>query len=210
MYLGKPRYLEFINIAVELATSIQPYSSKYSRKDFTQQQLLVLYVLKQKSKMSYDDFIDDFRTRDSAMLELGLHKVPSPSTIKMFASRLKLNILELMIGNCINFTRKTKLNTAVDATGFELEDGSYHYLKRLGRASKQRKSLKCSGCVDTDKHLFLSSKLRKSRRHDNVDFQIVIKKAKKNTKKEIKTNTSDKAYDAEKNHERTLHNSIFK
>lgn len=200
MNTDRPIYLDFINVAVELASSIPPHSSKYSRRDFTQQQLLALYVLKQKSKMSYYDFIDDFRTRDSAMLELGLYRLPSPSTLKMFACRLKLNILELMVGNCINFTRKRKLNTAVDATGFELEDGSYHYLKRLGKATKTRKSLKCSGCVDTDKHLFLSTKLRKSRRHDNIDFQIVIKKAKKNTKKEIKTNTSDKAYDAEKNH----------
>ena len=72
MYGDKPRYLEFISIAVELASLIPPYSSKYSRKDFTQQRLLALYVLKQKSKMSYDDFTDDFRTRDSAMLELGL------------------------------------------------------------------------------------------------------------------------------------------
>lgn len=201
MNQDKPRYLEFINIAVELASSIPPYSGKYSRKDFTQQQLLTLYVLKQKSKMSYDDFTDDFRTRDSAMLELGLHKVPSPSTLKMFAGRLELNILEIIIGDCINFTRKRKLNTAVDATGFELEDGSYHYLKRLGKASKQRKSLKCSGCADTDKHLFLSAKLRKNKRHDNIDFQIVLKKAKKNTRKKIKTNTGDKAYDSEENHE---------
>jgi len=82
-----------------------------------------------------------------------------------------------------------------------LEDGSYYYLKRLGKASKTRKSLKLSGCVDTDKHLFLSAKIRKSKRHDNLDFKAIIKKAKKHTKKKIKTNTGDKAYDSEDNHE---------
>ena len=147
---------------------------------------MALYILKQKSKLSYDDFVDDFKTRDSALLELGLNKVPAPTTIRMFADRMKTNVLEFMIGDSINLTRKRKLNTAVDATGFELEDGSYHHLKRLGKATKQRKSLKFSGCAETDKHLFLSAKIRKSKRHDNVDFEIVIKKAKKNSRKNIK------------------------
>lgn len=198
--MDKSRYLEFINIAVELASLLPPYSSRYSKKTFTQQQLMALYILKQKSKLSYDDFVDDFRTRDSAMLELGLYKIPSASTLKMFARRIKTNILEKLVGSCISFTRKRRLNTAVDATGFELEDGSYYYLNRLGKASKRRKNLKFSGCADTDKHLFLSAKIRKSKRHDNIDFETVIKKAKKYTKKEIKTNTGDKAYDSEKNH----------
>lgn len=198
---NRPEYLDFINIAVELASLIPPYSSKYSKRTYTQQQLLALYILKQKSKLSYTDFVDDFMTRDSAMLELGLFELPAPSTIRMFAERKDTKILEKMIGESINLTRKRKLNTAVDATGFELEDGSYHYLNRLGKASKQRKSLKLSGCADTDKHIFLSAKIRKNKRHDNVDFKIVIKKAKKNSGKKIKTNTADKAYDSEGNHE---------
>ena len=76
------------------------------------------------------------------MLELGLTRVPSASALKMFARRMKTEILELMIGDSISFTRKRNLNTAVDATGFELEDGSYYYLKRIGIASRKRKSLK--------------------------------------------------------------------
>jgi len=183
---SKPKYLEFINIAIKIACLLPVYSSKFSKKTFTQQQLMTLYILKQKSKLSYDDFIDDFKTRDSALLELGLHKVPAASTLKMFARRIKTNILKNLIGECINLTRKKKLNTAVDATGFELEDGSYYYLQRLGKASKTKKSLKLSGCADTDKHLFLSAVIRKSKRHDNIDFKLVIKKAKKNTKNLLK------------------------
>lgn len=194
------RYLDFINVAVEIAGLIQPYSSKYSRKDFNQQQLLALYVLKQKSKLSYDDFVDDFRTRNSAMLELGLFKVPAPSTIRMFASRIQSSLIEKMIGRCIDLTRKRKLNTAVDSTGFELEDGSYHYMNRLGIATRKRKSLKFSGCADTDKHLFVSTEISKGRKHDNKDFKSLITKAKKNAEKPIKVNTGDKAYDSEENH----------
>ena len=194
----RPKYLDFINVAVSIACLLQAYSSKFSRKDFTQQQLMALYILKQKSKLSYDDFVDDFKTRDSAMLELGLSKVPAASTIKMFVKRMKTEIFEIMIGDCIKFTRKKKLNTAVDATGFELEDGSYHYLKQAGKISKTRKSLKLSGCADTDKHLFLSTKIRKSKAHDNKDFIPLVKRAAKI--RPCRIVVADKGYDAEKNH----------
>lgn len=160
MSIGRPKYLDYINVAVELAGLLPPYSSKYSKRKFTQQQLMALYILKQKSKMGYEEFLDDFKTRDSAMLELGLYEVPGGSTIRMFSRRMNVRILEFMIGNCINFTRKKKLNTAVDATGFELEDGSYHYTNRLGKAAKRRKNLKFSGCADSDKHyLTMTEKL---------------------------------------------------
>ena len=43
------------------------------------------YILKQKSKLSYEEFIDDFKTRDLAIAGLQLKKVPSPSTLKMLA-----------------------------------------------------------------------------------------------------------------------------
>lgn len=199
--IGKSRYLSFIEIALELAERYPEYASKFSKKIFTQRQMITLYVLKQKSKLSYGEFVDDFSTRDSAITKLGLKKVPSASALKMFVKRLTLQILEELIADGINLTRKRKLDTAIDATGFQLEDGSYSYLKRLGIATKKRRNLKLSGCVETNKHLFLSARIRKKHRHDNVDFKILIKKAKKNTGKKIRRNTSDKAYDSEANHE---------
>lgn len=200
----KCRYLEFIDIACEVSARLPDYSSKYARRDFTQGQLMTLYILKQKSKMGYEDFIDDFRTRDSAIADLGLKKIPSPSTLKMFVKRIECKIFEEMIVDCIQLTRKRNLETAVDATGFQLEDGSYSYLKRLGLATKKRKNMKLSGCAETNKHLFLSVKIRKKNRHDNIDFKPLIRKAKKGlrkTDKKIKVNTGDKAYDCEADHE---------
>lgn len=195
------RYLSFIEIALELAKRYPKYISKFSKKVFTQRQMIILYVLKQKSKLSYEEFVDDFSTRDSAIKKLGLKRVPSASALKMFVKRLTLQMLEELIADGINLTRKQKLDTAIDATGFQLEDGSYSYLKRLGIATKKRRNLKLSGCVETNKHLFLSTRIRKKHRHDNIDFKVLIKKAKKNTKKKIKINVSDKAYDSEANHE---------
>jgi len=194
-------YLNFIDVALNISKELPEYSNKYSRKDFNQRQLMTLYLLKQKSKLSYDDFVDDFSTRDSAIERLELIKVPRASTLKMFAKRIKCNPLEILIGLCVTKVDNRKLQTAIDATGFQLEDGSYSYLKRLGISTKKRKNLKLSGCADINKQLFTSVKIRKKNRHDNIDFQILIKKTKKNTKRKIRTNRADKAYDAQKNHD---------
>jgi len=201
---NKPRYLNFIDIAYEVSKRLPDYSSKFSNRIFTQRQLITLYLLKQKSKLSYDEFVDDFKTRDSAIEDLQLKRIPSPSTIKMFVKRVDCKIFEEMIVDCIQLTRKRNLETAVDGTGFQLEDGSYSYLKRLGLSTKKRKNMKFSGCAETSKHLFLSVKIRKKNRHDNVDFKPLIKKAKRGlgrTNKRIIINTGDKAYDCEENHE---------
>lgn len=194
------RYLEFIDIANTLSNRLPKYSCKFSRKDFTQRQLMTLYVLKQKSKLSYDDFIEDFKTRDCAILDLDLKKVPSASTLKIFVKRIDSSILEELIIDCIRLTNERNLETAIDSTGFQLEDGSYSYLKRLGLATKVRKNIKLSGCAETRNHLFLSVKIRKKNRHDNIDFKQLIKKA-NNSEASIKINASDKAYDSEANHE---------
>jgi len=203
MLNSKPRYLSFIDITYEVSKKLPDYSSKFSNKIFTQKQLMSLCILKIKSKLSYEEFIDDFKTRDSAIADLQLKKVPSPSTLKMFVKRVDFRIFEEMIIDCIQLTKKRNLETAIDGTGFQLEDGSYSYLKRLGIATKKRKNIKLSGCVETSKHLFLSVRVRKKNRHDNIDFKPLIKKAKKGLKetdKRIIVNTGDKAYDCEDNH----------
>jgi len=101
MILVKPRYLSFIDITCEITKRLPNYSSKFSNRIFTQRQLMILYILKQKSKLSYEEFIDDFRVRDSAIADLQLKKVPSSSMIKMFIKRIDCKIFEEMIIDCI-------------------------------------------------------------------------------------------------------------
>jgi len=172
---------------------------------------MTLYILKQKSKLSYDEFIDDFKTRDCAIADLQLKRVPSSSALKMFIKRIDNRVFEEMIVDCIGLTKKRNLETAIDGTGFQLEDGSYSYMKRIGTATKKRKNIKLSCCAETRKHLFLSVKIRKKNRHDSIDFKPLIKKAKKGLKdgKKIKINTVDKAFDDEELHEFAENEGIF-
>ena len=59
MEIRDSTYITFIEIAIELVRLIKPHSSKYSKKTYTQQQLLVLLILKQKLKLGYDLLIED-------------------------------------------------------------------------------------------------------------------------------------------------------
>lgn len=200
-------YLNFIDVAIEVSKILPKHSSKFSKRNYTQRQLMTLYILKQKSKLSYDDFIEDFLTRDCAISDLELIKVPCASTIKMFVSRIETRILENIILETIKLSHNKNLETAIDSTGFQLEDGSYSYMKRIGTATKKRKNLKLSGCVDTKEHLFLAVKIRKSNAHDSKDFKPLILKTKK-TGKKIIFNTADKAYDSEELHEFSKQNGF--
>lgn len=191
-------YLSFIDIAIEIASQISPYSSRFSKRTFTQQQLLVLLIFKQKLKLSYRDLIEDIKTRESILLMLGLSKLPKPTTLIMFANRVKCKMLSTLLGSCINLTRKKKTNLGIDATGYHLEDGSYHYRKRLGKRAKVRKNLKLSIVAETDKQLILAAKIRKNSSHDNRDFLPLVKKA--SNIKPVKIISADKAYDSEENY----------
>lgn len=191
-------YLHYINIAMEIVSAIKPYSSKYSKKTFTRQQLFILLILKQKLKLSYEALIDDMKTRSEILIMLGLHALPNSTTLIKFAKRISCSMMQEIIGSCINLTRRKKTDVGVDATGYHLEDGSYHYRKRLGNQAKVRKNLKLSIAADTKKQLILAVRIRKSKAHDTRDFLPLIKESSKI--KPIIIVSADKAYDSEENY----------
>jgi len=198
MNVDSSKFLVFINLAIELCRCLPLYFSKHSRKDFTVHQLLILLVIKQKLKCSYDTLIDDLKTRPFVIQLIGLKKLPHSSTLKKFAKRLKAEIIYYLLEDCAANIKKNKLKLAVDATGLHIEDGSFHYRKRLGLPSKTRKNVKLSAAIDTQTQLVTAVKLRKSKAHDNNDFIAVVQKSA--DAKPVKIVVADKGYDDEKNH----------
>lgn len=196
--ISNSTYITFIEIAMEIVSLVKPYSNKYSKRTYTQQQLFILLILKQKLKLSYEMLIEDMKTRTEVLLMLGLNALPNPSTLIKFTQRIKSSILESLIGSCITFTKRRKTDIGIDATGYHIEDGSYHYRKRLGKACKVRKNIKLSMAVDTQEQLILVPKIRKSKAHDNVDFIPLTRKS--HEIKPVRRAVGDKGYDDEKNH----------
>ena len=100
--------LTFIKVAVELCFCVPEYLSKFSKKDFSVRQLLILLVLKQKLKCSYEMLIDDLRTRPGVVSMLGLKRLPDPSTVRKFANRIKANIIYFMLEDATRKIKKQK------------------------------------------------------------------------------------------------------
>jgi hypothetical protein len=171
-------YITFIELAQDLCKNTPRYNSKFSKKTYDNHQKMIILFLKQKTGLSYDLLIDDLKTRTVILEMIGLTRIPDPSTIKKFAKRIGFKILNWFLKSCINLTRKKKIKTAVDATGFKLQDGSHHYRKRLGLPTTVKKHVKASAIIDTDLQLVLAAKFRKDQRHDIIDFKPLVKNAK--------------------------------
>lgn len=188
-------FITFVELALKLCKDTPKYNSKFSKKTYNNHQKMVILLLKQKTGLSYDLLIDDLKTRTVILEILELNQVPDPSTIKKFANKISFKTIEWFLRNCINLTKKKKVKTAIDATGFKVNDGSYHYRKRLGLPTTIKKYLKASAIIDTDLQIVLSAMFRKNPRHDIIDFKPLVKSA--NEIKQILIVTADKGYDSE-------------
>ena len=68
--------------------ALPPYSSKFSKKDFTQHQLFAMLVLRQFFKTDYRGIVQFLHDLPDLRKLLGLHKVPHYATLKYAQDRL--------------------------------------------------------------------------------------------------------------------------
>jgi hypothetical protein len=68
--------------------ALPPYSSKFSRKDFTQHQLFALLTLREFLKTDYRGLEQYLKDWSDLRQTLGLSKVPDHSTLQKAAGRL--------------------------------------------------------------------------------------------------------------------------
>src|SRR3989338_4616898 len=184
-------YIKFVSEALLLAKRIPRYFSKYSNRIYCNHQKLVIYVFMQKLKLTTRGVVSFIRSNPSLCMEFGLLMIPVHSTIVRFVSKIK-NIIGLLLGI------RQAASVAVDATGFELESKSFYYRnidKQLfpGFIRKTKQHMKLSICIDTDKQLILTHKIRKKLRNDQIDFKNLLKDL------EVKHVVADKGYDSKSN-----------
>jgi hypothetical protein len=68
--------------------ALRPYSSKFSRRDYTQHQLFALLALREFLKVDYRGLEEILRDWAELRGALGLKKVPDHSTLQKAAQRL--------------------------------------------------------------------------------------------------------------------------
>lgn len=176
---------------------VQLYSCRFSRQDYTLHQHIILLVLRSKERKPYRDFCQWLGVASEIREALNLRQVPHYTTLQKQASRLPPGFLEaLMAWIGLSKIQKSEI-VAIDGTGFSLDFSSHHYCQRIGRKDKHRNYLKTSLTAEVNDQILIGARCRLKRRHDNHDFQPLMRKTRKRLK--FETLVADKGYDSEDN-----------
>ena len=138
--------------------SVSEYSSKFSRRDFTLRQHIVMLCLKIKMKQKYREFCDLLGLMPHIQEILCLKKVPHWTTLDKVFLRLKNHVLSALL------QVESSGFASIDATGFDRRHASKQY---LNRCKIHIKSLKATFLVDTVKQEILDIHSTTTRKHDS-------------------------------------------
>jgi len=195
------RNIRFIRAAISIVKSIRitPYSCKYSKRIFTQYQLLVLILFKDYRDQHYREFIEDVEDMESIQEELDLSVVPHFTTLQKFFCRIKTLYLRFAFRKTLNLFYSNDdpiLITAIDSSGFTSGYSSHYYSARTGKIRKH--FLKTSISVDTEQQVITGFIASKSRVHDTQHAVRLLRQCHKIRRSECYV--MDRGYDSEAIH----------
>jgi len=175
------------------------YSCKYSRRDYTQHQLLTLLLFKEFRKEDYRTVISNLEEMDRIRESLGLTTIPHFTTLQKFFCRIKPIYLDLLFKCTLKrfYSEDGSIPiTAIDSSGFTSGYSSHYYSVRTGKMRKH--FLKTTIAVDTDQQLITGFMISKNRVHDSRHALVLLKKCHRSRKSECYV--MDRGYDSEKMH----------
>jgi hypothetical protein len=164
------RFISFIKHVFSLVRSshLSPYSCKYSRRDYTQHQLLTILLFKEYRKDDYRTVICDLEEMDRIRESLGLISIPHFTTLQKFICRIKPIYVDILFKCTLKIFYSpddTISITAIDSSGFTSGYCSHYYSERTGKIRKH--FLKTTISVDIDQQVITGFIISKSRVHDS-------------------------------------------
>ena len=157
------------------------YLHRFGPKKYTSLQHCKAWLLKEKLKCSWQDFIDDFAA-------YYLQKVPDRSTLIKFVKRLPMWLKNSLVA--LSAGLEPAVYGAIDSTGLSRTNASEHFIKRIDREKPIARPLKLS--MYTAKRRILAFRLRAKWCGDTKDVKYLTK----NSLVLAETNCLDKGYDA--------------
>lgn len=126
-------------LAVKLASRrVATYASRFSRRDFTQPQLLACLILRGSMGLTYRGVCDLLHASPVLRETLGLRKVPHFTTLESFANggqtaRITDELLGELLRLVTGADRPAVEEIALDSTGFTTTRASVYYTLRARR-----------------------------------------------------------------------------
>jgi hypothetical protein len=195
------RNIRFIQAAISVvkSTHLKPYSCKFSKKIYTQHQLLVLILFKDYRNQHYREYIEDVGDMERIQEILELSIVPHFTTVQKFLCRIRSLYLRFTFRKTLNLfysNDDTIPITAIDSSGFTRGYSSHYYSTRTGKIRKH--FLKTSISVDTDHQVITGFITSKSRVHDTRHAARLLQQCHKIRRSECYV--MDRGYDSEAIH----------
>jgi hypothetical protein len=157
-------------------TVLPEYSSRYSKRDFTQHQLLTSQVFNEYLGAHYRDFVQLVEIMDIIQEQLQLNEISHYTTLCKFPIRIPATVVNPLFRKACSFMTEWKnipLVVAIDSSGFTPDSSSTYYSVRTGKT--RHDYLKTTISTDSDHISLLTFHVTKSRRHDSQIAPVVLR-----------------------------------
>lgn len=193
MKYSETKTLKFAKTSYGMAKrAINPYSSKFSKKTFTQPQHVAILCIKKKKKLEYRELEEFLAESPNVLKTLELEEFPDFTTsCKQFAKfERKVLIIMIYLTACL-LPRSGK--GGIDSTGYDRRYNSKHYVKRCKLIIQ---SLKVTFLIDLKHLTILAVHITASRKHDSQILLPLVEKYEKEVEEFLDLLCGDKGYDA--------------
>ena len=192
------KYKKFSKIVRTLCEhgKIPLYFHIKANKTYNNYQHLFLLIAKEHTTYGYRKFTESLY--DSKIPQyIGLKRIPHFTTLQKYSSRIKARILNKLVFLTSGLFKERGHIIGADSTGMELDHASAHYCKRIDRDKPIKGFVNLNMICDIPNRTFLTTKIRKRRRSDCIDFRCMFNKIKY---LDFDYVVADKGYDAQYNH----------